>query len=69
MQLLNLKAVLMYNLNRSMRQSIIRDIQLIQRMQFILSRVAQLVVTHVHKHALKAIISYSVIDQVNYFDL
>ncbi len=62
MQLLNLETVLVNNLNRPLRQLIVRYVQLIQRMNFLVLICIHIKVVHVDKHTLQALVCDLVVD-------
>lgn len=64
MQLLNLVAVLINDLNRPLGQLIVRNVQLIQRMNLFIGVRINIEMVHVDKHALKALICDLVVNQV-----
>jgi hypothetical protein len=64
MQLLNLVAVLINDLNGPLGQLIVRNVQLIQGMNLLIGVGINIKMVHVDKHALKAFICDLVVNQV-----
>ena len=64
MELLDLVTVLMNDFNRALGKLIVGNVQLIQGLHLFLHVIVEIQMIHVHEHALQALVSDLIINQV-----